>query len=139
MATSYVKKYQPETVFADVAVAASTTINRGEAVSIESNALNDVDAATDDATTAGIALGRSPSTKTDPIPVARVVYHYDAQAVSGTYSMGDGLKYSAAGEWTADGGANTSIWVIDDSASARTRVKAYFNVFHVAKLFVADA
>lgn len=122
--------------FGNIPIAAATTIRTGHQCSLESNLINDVDAATDDLTFCGIAGGDAPSGITYPIPVHRVCI-IQASAASDTYGMGEGVKYSATptdGHSYTDADANTLGWVLDDSGSARTTIQVLIDIFNLASI-----
>ena len=110
-------------------VATAEIINPGVMVTWTSNELVEVDAASDDATIIGVANGSSAVGETDKIQVVTKGI-FQATVVSGTYTIGAGLKYDDSaddGSLVADGDANSIAWAWDYGTTVTT-LKVYFDI-----------
>lgn len=123
---------------------ASTTIfMTGDLVSDESNLAVNMDAATEDATFAGVAATAHESGDDTNVAVCdKCIIEIDA--VSAAYSHLAPLKYnagSASVEYSvaADGGFNTIMHVWGEYAAGSTRIKALVNVSALQKLAAVNA
>lgn len=107
-------------------------IEVGLAVCLESNKITIMDAAAaDDTKFVGISMSAvAKAGDITPVSVARVCI-VDTTLVSGTYTLGAGLKWSADYTYTADGNADTIGWIHDNSASARTQGLMFIDVMRL--------
>lgn len=109
----------------------------GDICSWESNALVLFNAATEDITFPGIAMGNRDATG-DIIPVAmKCVLRLDLSSAS--YDHGDGLKYVSKNTLVTDGAANTIAWKWSLEAGTITAGKVMFDVLAQSKMFSMSA
>lgn len=116
----------------------STVFEKGQLGSLESNAVVHLDAAAEDATFCGVVhQGAANGETTVRMLLAGTVL---IDVTSATYGFGDGLKYSAGDSSTdyslvTDGGANTLMFSAEERTAAVTRLRAFFDVIALGKLF----
>lgn len=121
----------------------TTVVDVGDFISVESSKATLMNAATDDATFAGIAISKHESGNTDDVVVALDCV-IEVDCVSATYTLGAGVKYNA-GSATVDykveddAGANTVGWSHRVYSSAVTRMEVRINAPVLQKLFEVNA
>lgn len=115
-------------------------ILRGDLVSLESNTVVAMDAVTEDATFPGVAGGQKNAGQS--VPAQIVVFASGVVAIDATsaeYQATAGLKYASDNAVVGDSSANTIGFVWRKTAAAAIRVKMYFNVPALGKLFTVSA
>jgi len=126
-----------------VAVDNAQQIKPGWLVSIEGATAVPLNAATEDATFAGIALtGHEPNVDYRTEVTLAEKCEIDIDVVSGTYTRGEGLTLSGtttgdAITLVADAGSNTLAWAAETKASAVTRLRVRIDIDRLAKLHTA--
>ena len=114
-------------------------ILRGDLTSLESNTIVAMDLVTEDATFAGCAGGQKNAGQS--VPAQIVVFASGVVKIDATeaaYEATAGLKYAGDNTVVADGSANT-IGFVWRKKPTTTRIKMYFNVPALGKLFTVSA
>jgi hypothetical protein len=123
-----------------IPVGASTDLEMGDFVSLESNAAVLMDAAAEDATFAGYMINQVHTDYSEPdqaiVGLRGILL---CTATSATYGFGDGLVYTAENTVAADAGANTMAWSGAEETAAVTSLKVIIDVIALGKLFAVDA
>ena len=141
MVVQIVKYFQGNSVMAEVASA--TVLEKGFFISYESNKAVVMDLVTDDATFLGICNDDSANGDTDDVEVL-LKCEIRVDVVSATYSILQGLKYSAGSatvdyKLVDDGSANTIAFSLEEKTSAVTRLKVLIDVVALGKLAAVSA
>lgn len=141
MEVQIVKYFPGNSVMAEVASA--TVLEKGFFISYESNKAVPMDAVTEDATFLGICNDDSADGDTDDVEVL-LKCEIRVDVVSATYSILQGLKYSAGSatvdyKLVDDSSANTIAFSLEEKTSAVTRLKVLIDVVALGKLAAVSA
>ena len=115
-------------------ITSTAVITKGDLVDVTASGyIYKMDAAGDDATFVGLALDSSATAETTEVAFAyKCIAEIDA--LSASYRVGAGLKYSAANSLVDDGGANTICWVAKNTTAA-TRINILVDAPALQKKF----
>lgn len=117
-----------------VPIASATEIEKGDLISYESNKAVLVDAVTEDDTFAGIAETTSENGDTDDLVVITKCV-LDIDVTSGTYTLGQGLKYTSENTLVAATADTAIAWSMGYNY-VKTRIKVLIDIDKLQKLFV---
>ena len=122
----------------DAPITSTAVVTAGDLVDVTASGyIYKMDAAGDDATFVGLAVDSSATAETTNVTFAfKCIAEIDA--LSGSYRVGAGLKYSAANSLVDDDGANTIAWVAGNTTAA-TRIKILVDVPALQKKFEVNA
>lgn len=125
----------------EIPIEAATVLEPGMPVSYESGYAVPLDAATEDATFAGIALDKHVAGDTYPGKVlVELTCKVDAPVASGAYTIGQALAYNASNKNFEASTADTMLWSLQDTAGGNvTTLKCLVDVRALGKLFPVNA
>ena len=116
------------------------SLERWDFISLESDLAVLFDTVTEDATFAGILLNEITTGQDEPdMAVIGTRCQLEVDCDSATYTLFEGLKYSAENKVVTDGAANTIAWAAKGPAGTVTRLDIVVDVPALAKLWAVSA
>jgi|SRR5690606_8396537 len=110
---------------------------QGQLISLESGYAVKLDAATEDATFAGVSLDKRKLGDTYPDVVVATKGIFEATVQNDVYTVGDALAYNAGTDELEKSTANTIAWAHENKTG--TTLKVLIDVKKLGKLFPVNA